>query len=119
MRATSKGENDASTISKADRTFDLKDRFCQPRATPISSIARFRSIWSSSSLRSINTRTVGLSASAALNNRSAVLIIVKVLPLPCVCQTKPRRASFFGGAVRQPGPLLEAGRGRKSKTPGY
>src|SRR5688572_20056039 len=64
------------------------------------SATRFRSIWSSSSLRSIRTSTVGLSAPAALNSRSAALIIVNVLPLPCVCQTSPRRASGFGSAPR-------------------
>ncbi len=63
---------------------------------PIPSIARFRSIWSSSSLRSISTSTVGLSALAALNSSSAALIIVNVLPLPCVCHTSPRRGLALG-----------------------
>ena len=42
--------------------------------------------------------TVGLSAVAALNSNSAALIIVKVLPLPWVCQTSPRRAAGWHDA---------------------
>jgi hypothetical protein len=41
-----------------------------------------------------------LSAPAARNSNSAALIMVNVLPLPCVCQTRPRRASGLGGADR-------------------
>ncbi|OIQ67784.1 hypothetical protein GALL_506350 [mine drainage metagenome] len=57
---------------------------------PSPSAARFLSIWSSSSLRSIISSTVGLSAPGARKSRSAALIMVKVLPLPWVCQMRPR-----------------------------
>lgn len=45
------------------------------------------------SITGIISNTVGLSASGAWKSRSAALIKVKVLPLPWVCQTRPRRTT--------------------------